>query len=141
MIGQKTAAAIQRRYNTSYLVGPIAETICKFSVYLIGPNAIHSFLPIFPDADPAAGSSTDWAYDATKTNISFVFEFRDHRDGKWSNYEPLTRVWILTRSVYISFTGMYGFLLPANQIIPNSEEVIDGLKVLVAEAKKLNYFN
>lgn len=31
--------------------------------------------------DPAAGGSIDWVYDATNTNLSFVFEFRDHRDG------------------------------------------------------------
>lgn len=41
--------------------------------------------------------------------------------------------------IVFMFTGPFGFILPADQIIPNSEEVIDGLKVLVAEAKKLNY--
>lgn len=40
---------------------------------------------------------------------------------------------------HFHFTGKFGFLLPADQIIPNSEEVIDGLKVMVAEMKKLNY--
>lgn len=42
---------------------------------------------------------------------------------------------------HFSFAGPFGFLLPADQIIPNSEEVIDGIVVLVAEAKKLNYLN
>lgn len=35
--------------------------------------------------------------------------------------------------------GMAGFALPANQIIPNSKEAIDGIVALVAEAKVLNY--
>lgn len=36
--------------------------------------------------------------------------------------------------------GDDGFVLPANQIIPNSEEFIDGLVAMVAEAKTLKYF-
>lgn len=37
------------------------------------------------------------------------------------------------------YVGEYGFLLPADQIIPNGEEFIDGLKALIAEAVVLNY--
>lgn len=44
-------------------------------------------------------------------------------------------------TIPLRFVGPYGFILPADQIIPNSEEVIDGIKVLVAQAKELNYFN
>lgn len=33
----------------------------------------------------------------------------------------------------------YGFLLPADQIIPNALEIIDGLKAMVKEAKLLHY--
>lgn len=33
-----------------------------------------------------------------------------------------------------------GFEPPAKEIIPNSEEVIDGLIAMIAEARALNYF-
>lgn len=35
------------------------------------------------------------------------------------------------------FAGRYGFLLPANYIIPNAEETIDGLKAMIKKAKSL----
>lgn len=84
-IGQKTVKAIQRRYGTSYLVGPISTTICKLKISLSRVFSFHKGLPytceILFFTDPAAGGSIDWVYDATNTNLSFVFEFRDHRDG------------------------------------------------------------
>ncbi|XP_055308561.1 uncharacterized protein LOC129572592 [Sitodiplosis mosellana] len=61
----------------------------------------------------ASGSSIDWVYGTQNVSLTYTFEFRDK--------------------------GRYGFLLPANQIIPNSLEVIDGLKAMVAEAKALQY--
>lgn len=39
---------------------------------------------------------------------------------------------------YNFIVGQYGFILPANQIIPNSLEVLDGLIAMVAEARALN---
>lgn len=41
----------------------------------------------------------------------------------------------------ISYTGGYGFILPPDQIIPNCEEFMDGLKAMIAEAVTLGYFN
>ncbi|XP_055307072.1 zinc carboxypeptidase-like [Sitodiplosis mosellana] len=61
----------------------------------------------------APGGSIDWVYDSLNVPITYFFEFRD--------------------------TGRYGFVLPANQIIPNSLEVIDGLKAMIKEAKSLKY--
>ncbi|KAK2491694.1 hypothetical protein MC885_011665 [Smutsia gigantea] len=53
---------------------------------------------------PASGSSIDWAYD-NGIKYAFTFELRD--------------------------TGHYGFLLPANQIIPTAEETWLGLKTIM----------
>ena len=53
----------------------------------------------------AAGSSIDWALDVLGAETSFTAELRD--------------------------TGRYGFVLPANQILPTSEESFAGLKALV----------
>ncbi|XP_057589365.1 carboxypeptidase A4 isoform X3 [Hippopotamus amphibius kiboko] len=53
---------------------------------------------------PASGSSVDWAYD-NGIKYAFTFELRD--------------------------TGHYGFLLPANQIIPTAEETWLGLKTIM----------
>lgn len=41
---------------------------------------------------------------------------------------------------FLISSGRYGFILPSNQIIPNSLEVLDGLKAMVNEAKTLKYF-
>ncbi|XP_055974271.1 carboxypeptidase A4 [Sorex fumeus] len=57
---------------------------------------------------PASGSSIDWAYDQG-IKYAFTFELRD--------------------------TGHYGFLLPANQIIPTAEETWLGLKVILEHVR------
>ncbi|KAG4080667.1 hypothetical protein HA402_013197 [Bradysia odoriphaga] len=64
----------------------------------------------------ATGSSMDWAYDVGNVPLAFGFELRDSRNGG------------------------YGFILPPDQIIPNCEEFMDGLKAMVAEAVVLGYF-
>ncbi|XP_054353250.1 carboxypeptidase A4 isoform X1 [Pongo pygmaeus] len=57
---------------------------------------------------PASGSSIDWAYD-NGIKFAFTFELRD--------------------------TGTYGFLLPANQIIPTAEETWMGLKTIMEHVR------
>lgn len=59
--------------------------------------------PTFTTIYPAAGVSQDWAYGA-RGILSFGIELRD--------------------------TGQTGFILPPNQIIPNSEEMLGGLLAL-----------
>ncbi|XP_055295225.1 zinc carboxypeptidase-like [Sitodiplosis mosellana] len=61
----------------------------------------------------ASGNSIDWVYAAHNVSLTYTFEFRDN--------------------------GHFGFILPADQIIPNSLEVIDGLKAMINEAKLLQY--
>ncbi|KAM3414343.1 hypothetical protein BST61_g10990 [Cercospora zeina] len=55
---------------------------------------------------PTTGSSCDYANDVAGADYSYTFELRD--------------------------TGTFGFLLPANQIRPTGEEVLAGVKVLLA---------
>ncbi|XP_028618422.1 carboxypeptidase A4 isoform X2 [Grammomys surdaster] len=57
---------------------------------------------------PASGSSVDWAYN-NGIKYAFTFELRD--------------------------TGHYGFLLPANQIIPTAEETWLGLKAIMEHVR------
>ncbi|KAJ6648916.1 Zinc carboxypeptidase A 1 [Pseudolycoriella hygida] len=64
----------------------------------------------------STGSSLDWAFDVGNVPLAFAFEFRD------------------------VLNGGYGFILPPDQIIPNCEEFMDGLKAMIAEAVRLNYF-
>ncbi|XP_063967817.1 carboxypeptidase B-like [Lytechinus pictus] len=54
---------------------------------------------------PASGSSVDWAYGVAGIKHSYAVELRD--------------------------TGRYGFLLPANQIIPTAIETFEAVKVIV----------
>lgn len=54
-------------------------------------------------------------YDIEGIKLTYGFEFRD---------DP---------------TGSYGYLLPADQIIPNAMESFDGIKVMIVEARALNY--
>lgn len=62
----------------------------------------------------ASGSTRDWAHGAHNVPIAASYEFRD--------------------------TGNYGFLLPADQIVPNSEEVLDSLVAFLAKGSELGYF-
>lgn len=52
----------------------------------------------------ASGATTDWTYDVANVTLTYTYELRD--------------------------TGRYGFLLPANQIIPNGEEYLAGIAAL-----------
>lgn len=40
---------------------------------------------------------------------------------------------------FLDFSGKHGFILPADQIIPNSLEVLDSLQGMVEEARALGY--
>lgn len=65
--------------------------------------------PICTTIYPVSGGAVDYAYDVAKANYSYNFELRD--------------------------TGLYGFLLPANQILPSSVETFAGVKYLLENAK------
>lgn len=108
-IGKKAAAALSQRYGTQYKVGNIAETICEFSywIWILADLKINSKFLNFTDI--ASGGSIDWVKGELKTKLSYAFEFRD--------------------------TGKHGFLLPADQIVPNSQEVLDAIKIILEEAK------
>ncbi|XP_017859820.1 PREDICTED: zinc carboxypeptidase A 1-like [Drosophila arizonae] len=67
---------------------------------------------------PAAGASIDWAYGTQDVRMTFCYELRPSSNS------------ILT-----------GFKLPAEQIIPASEEVLDSITAMVGEVKKLGYFD
>ncbi|XP_053673303.1 zinc carboxypeptidase-like [Anopheles nili] len=60
-----------------------------------------------------SGSTVDYFVGVHGTRLGYTFEFRD--------------------------TGATGFVLPANQIIPNGQETLNGIIAFVAEAKSLGY--
>lgn len=62
----------------------------------------------------ATGTSGDWAYAGAGIDLTFAYEFRDN--------------------------GTYGFLLPPDQIIPNSIEVMQSFIALLEESERLGYF-
>ena len=61
----------------------------------------------------ASGGSMDWVKGTYGTPITFTYELRD--------------------------TGHYGFLLPADQIIPTGEETMDSLVAMFKEANARGY--
>ncbi|XP_058805442.1 zinc carboxypeptidase-like isoform X2 [Phymastichus coffea] len=61
----------------------------------------------------ASGSSMDWAKATLNVPVSFTYELRD--------------------------TGRHGFVLPADQIIPNGQEVVDSLVAMFKEAIRFGY--
>lgn len=63
--------------------------------------------------DPASGGSIDWTYDIG-IKYSFAFELRD--------------------------TGLYGFVLPAKQIIPTAEETWLALKNIMEYVRDHPYW-
>jgi len=64
---------------------------------------------LFVFADQNSGGSKDYTYGALKIKYSFALELRDR--------------------------GRYGFLLPANQIVPTGIETFEGIKVMAREMR------
>jgi len=63
---------------------------------------------------PASGGSDDWSHAKAKIDLSFTIELRD--------------------------TGTYAFLLPENQLIPNGEENMEGIRAVIDHiSDELNY--
>nr|XP_034834186.1 zinc carboxypeptidase-like [Maniola hyperantus] len=64
---------------------------------------------------PMSGTSFDWVKNATNIPVSLLIELRD--------------------------LGQYGFLLPPEQIIPNSLEIMDALVVMDNTTRSLGYYS
>lgn len=64
--------------------------------------------------DVATGGSADWAFGIHHTGLTYTFELRDVQGGP------------------------HGFILPADQIIPNCLEFLDGIKAMIQTARALN---
>lgn len=65
--------------------------------------------------DEATGTSVDWVKEKLRIPLTYCYELRDR--------------------------GQYGHLLPADQILPNNEEVMDSVLALIREGRALGYFN
>lgn len=134
-IALKAKQAISQRYGTGYTVGNIAETICKMNFCrirtLINDQTHFCFVwfQILHQAAALIGCMAPkmfhlHTHSNSGTRVIYLF---------WQSYFSPFQY----RSVFI--IGRYGFLLPTNQIVPNSLEVIDGLIAMVREAKTLQY--
>lgn len=97
----------------------------------------------------ASGTSIDWVHATQNVPLAYTFEFRDSRNGKfdfkcfatqtyWS-VGHLEMMKLVKKNKLEFQIGRYGFVLPANQIIPNALETMDGLKALLKEAKVRRY--
>jgi hypothetical protein len=73
----------------------------------------YDFGDIFATIYESSGCSVDWIKGVHDTPLVYLYEFRD--------------------------LGQTGFVLPANQIIPNSQEVFDSILVMVQKARELGY--
>ena len=67
------------------------------------------FLTSILFSDQNSGGSKDYTYGALKIKYSFALELRDK--------------------------GRYGFLLPANQIVPTAMETFQGIKAMAREMR------
>jgi murein tripeptide amidase MpaA len=83
------------------------QALAKGAVAAI--KAVHGtsfdYGPICSTIYKATGSSVDYVNDVVKSDYTFTSELRD--------------------------TGNYGFVLPANQIVPSGEEAYAGLRYLL----------
>lgn len=70
---------------------------------------------LFFCTDLATGGSIDWVKGHLNVPLVYCYELRDD--------------------------GRYGFLLPAEQIQPNSEEVMDSVIELIHQAERFGYMN
>lgn len=66
---------------------------------------------------PSSGGSNDWVYEKDYANISYIIELRGDTDS----------------------TNM--FILPAEEIIPTGEEILEAFIALLKEGKARGYYN
>lgn len=91
-----------------------------------------------------SGTSIDWAYGTQNVPFSYLLEFRDKGAAlqQFTIREFFNSCFMLYwYFLFFSFSltiilGHHGFLLPNDQIIPNSLEIIDGLVAMIKEAEK-----
>lgn len=137
-IGFKAKEAIQRRYGTQYAVGSIADVLCKmrfglrFDFHSDFKSLFFYYKQILPPVPPSTGfmvhkmflslTCLNFAIDAMVILAFFLFSIVSNQLKN-----------------YIHQTGRHGFVLPANQILPNSLEVLDGVKAMLKEAKLRSY--
>lgn len=111
-MAESAAVALFRRNQIAYQLGTTADVLCKI---LNVSGMISKFLnSLHLSTDVASGVSPDWAHGVEGIPIAITYEFRD--------------------------TGSHGFILPAEQIIPNAEEVLDSLVAFMGKGKELGYF-
>ena len=114
-VGQRAAVDIYKLYSMPYRVGTTADALCKLTKK---PKNRHhiintSFLKPHSSTDVASGISVDWAFAVAGIPLSYTYELRDQ--------------------------GPFGFILPAEQIVPNAEELLEGIASMIDEAKILGY--
>lgn len=128
-VGNAGADAIRQRYGTNYVVGSSSEVLCK----LYKAYSKMDYIFDYHFADMNSGSSRDWIKGIHKINISYTIELRDQ--GKFK----LRICYSINNAKTILILGNYGFILPPEQIIPNCEEIFDGLKAIVGECRTIGY--
>lgn len=109
-IGAQALTALTARHGTTFKLGNIAETICKILFFYFARKYNNFY---FCYIDVASGGSIDWVRAEIDTPLTYCYELRD--------------------------LGTYGFLLPANQIIPVGEEMVDSVVALLNGGRALGY--
>ena len=96
------ANALKAVYGTEYVFGNTADTICN---YITNKSiALYNYFN-YIYLDTATGITTDYYFSGENIFHSYTLELRD--------------------------TGAFGFILPADQIIPTAEETWAGLKAFI----------
>ena len=91
-----------------FLGGRVDETTTTITK-IKSTNKLFFLMLLFILADRNSGGSKDYTYGVLKIKYSFALELRDR--------------------------GKYGFLLPANQIIPTAQEAFQGIKAMAKEMR------
>lgn len=140
-VGDKAKEGFAKFNGTEYVVGSTSTVLCKtFSflyneqcICILVSTVIYKLILI----DYASGTTADWAYGTQNISLGYTLEFRDsgNYDFKLQSY-VISNILIFTLCAL--FTGSYGFILPADQIIPNSIEALDALIAMVADARRHN---
>lgn len=88
-----------------------------------------------------SGTSVDWTMGVQNVPYAYLLEFRDKGAAFQLNCFNVWKFYTVFNSqLSINFwfgilTGRDGFILPAEQIVPNSLEILDGLLAMVREAE------
>lgn len=138
-------AAAMRDYLAANRGNVVASvSIHAYSQYWMSPYGINTSLPVdYPEqyrVMDIAVKAVESTY-GTKFSYGSIANVIYVSSGSTADYAYLTEKILYSYALELRDTGLYGFELPPNQILPTATETFNGLKAMAKEIANKYWFN